>query len=244
MWLKNVSAPFVSICGKKFIVIDYSKISYFKETDTYGGGKPLVIKDEIKKIKDIYEKNFKNIELKTPEKDELIVINVKKPYKDFYVIKEDGVEYQYEDIDAFVDVKQGYKDRIILPYPLYSRTAKQAIHHEVGHWFFDRLGDKLAEKYNYKHRDGIIIDEEEELGNGRVIKKEITSFDDCTEMAAYYCEEYFNKPYNRTTHQDKKLLNELDGIKKKYSKPLDGIYTELKQEIIKNKIQINPKYRK
>lgn len=232
MWLKVEKPSYKDSDGKNYIVIDYRQIKSFAETDTYGNDKnPISIQKEIDRVKNLHIKNFEKFDYELPKKDELIIVNNTDSYQGICIIRKDGESHFY-DYEAMVD---NVEEIIILPFPLIARTPQQAINHEVGHWFFDRKGDELAEKYDYRHRTDIEITEEIPINDILTMPSIIASFDQSTEMAAYYCEETFNGKYDRSKHHDKCILRRIDNICKKNDKPLVGIYNELEEYIKKDK---------
>ena len=225
MWMKIENASIVKKDDKNYVVIDYREENKWKGTKTYGD---IDIQKELHEVKSLYQKNFPNFEFRLPTKEELLVAYVNNKYEGICVIRYDGKENFYPKCEGMIDQWVTWKndmyvlnDRIILVYPPSYRKPIEILHHELGHWFFDRIGDKMAKQFGLKDRRSI-----------RVIKDgiDIASFDDYTEMAALYCEEYFNGKKSRETHHQRHLLQKLDEITKDSEFPLMKLKEDLEEK--------------
>lgn len=225
MWMKINDADIIKKGNISYVVVDYRKEEELDETKTYGD---IDIQEELSKVKILYQNNFPDFDFRLPNKDELLVVNVKERYGGICVIRSNGKENLYPNcegmIDHWVTWENGdytLNDRIILVYPPPYRKPIEILHHEIGHWFFDRIGDKMAKQYGLKDRRNIIVAEN---------NIEIASFDNSTEMAALYCEEYFNGKKPRENNSQESLLRKVDEITKNSGFPLTKIKTELDEK--------------
>ncbi len=193
----------------KRVTIDYMKVKDWEKTRTYG---LCDIYEEIKKVEAIYKENFDDFNYRWPEKDELLVVNVEKSVNCFKIIRINEKPDLYFNNEmpasAMIDTKE---DKIILPSSPYRRTERQAINHELGHWFFDRIGDEIANNYKLESR------------------KNIDDFEDYySELAAFYCEIKLNRNREILNNYWKK---QLDRIIQEYKYPLIGLKEEIEKQL-------------
>jgi len=222
--MKIENADIVKKGELNYVVIDYREESRWKETETYGD---IDIQRELNNVKELYQKNFPDFKFRMPTKRELLVVDVDRKYEGVYIVGYNGKEKLYRCegmIDQWVtwiDDKYILHDRIILIYPPPYRKPIEIIHHELGHWFFDRIGDEMAKQFGLRDRRDIIVTKD---------GINIACFDDYTEMAALYCEEYFNGKKSRESHHQSDLLRKLDKITKDSKFPLAKLREDLEEK--------------
>ena len=219
MWMKIENASIINKDNKNYVVIDYREENKWKKTKTYGD---IDIQKELHKVKSLYQKNFPNFKFRLPTEEELLVAYVNNNYEGICVIRYDGKENFYPKCEGMIDQWVTWKnDRIILVYPPSYRKPIEILHHELGHWFFDRIGDKMAKQFGLKDRRDIIVTKD---------GINMACFDEYTEMAALYCEEYFNGKKSRKSHHQSNLLRKLDKITKDSKFPLAKLKEDLEEK--------------
>ena len=217
--MKIENASIINKDNKNYVVIDYREENKWKKTKTYGD---IDIQKALHKVKSLYQKNFPNFEFRLPTKEELLVAYVNNKYEGICVIRYDGKENFYPKCEGMIDQWVTWKnDRIILVYPSSYRKPIEILHHELGHWFFDRIGDKMAKQFGLKDRRDIIVTKD---------GINMACFDEYTEMAALYCEEYFNGKKSRKSHHQSNLLRKLDKITKDSKFPLAKLKEDLEEK--------------
>ena len=229
--MKIENASIVNKDNKNYVVIDYREENKWKKTKIYGN---IDIQKEMHKVKSLYQKNFPKFNFRLPTKEELLVAYVNNKYEGICVIRYDGKENFYPRCEGMIDQWITRKndvpvlnDRIILVYPPPYRNLIEILHHELGHWFFDRVGNEMAKQFGLEDRRSISV-----VKNGI----EIASFDNYTEMAALYCEEYFNGKKSRKTHHQSHLLRKLDEITKDIEFPLAKLMEDLEEKYKKRNV--------
>jgi len=129
----------------------------------------------------------------------------------------DGINITWKDGDNqsgyFVGINQHHYDNIFLTYPLKYMTAKQLLTHELGHWFFNRLIEKLI------HADR------------RTCREDINSYEtNFSEKAAHYCEIKIAGKRKKYTSHDEKLIENIENIQKEGVSVLKTIKKECMQQ--------------
>jgi hypothetical protein len=198
MWTCKNPADIVSCNSHYYAVCDYNV--YTSLINRFGQGtNNIVISEVLADVRTLFTTQLENYNFNDPGPDEIIILEVPRVVDGIRVMRihNRGDDYRYPCMN------DPQTNKIIIPTPTKKMRPIEALSHELGHWFFDRIVDD-------------IIDHDDNLPgwNGR---EDIPNFYKYTEIAALYCQEEIcgiiqNK--NQYEYIVQKMFVELENFKK------------------------------
>lgn len=189
---------------------DYS--SYNGTTNDYGSAPNIVnIPNIVRDVKRIFRDQLPSYDFPDPDTDEIYILNVSQIVDGFRITRTGRTPDTYF-YPAMIDPVE---DKIILPYPVKRMTPLQALSHELGHWYFDRIVDDIVNE-----------------NAGWYCRDDVPWFDRYTESAALYCqEEISGLIQNRQSYHItvQRMLEELDFFRDTSDDLISLIIQELMQ---------------
>lgn len=172
MWRYIDTPRVVAPNGTEVAEFDYNV--YDGTTDSYGSGSnSVVISEIIQRVRSLFEAQLPIFDFDNPIEEEIYILNMPREVYGAQILRQESPSGPYY-YSSFIDP---HEDRIILLYPPRRMTPIQALSHELGHWFYDRIIDDIVHENNdWNHRD------------------DINGFGYYTEIAALYCQEEISGP--------------------------------------------------
>jgi len=165
-------------------------------TNDYGSAPNIVnIANIVGDVKRRFSDQLPSYDFPVPGTGEIYILNVSQIVDGFRITRTGSTPDTYF-YPAMIDPVE---DIIILPNPVKRMTPLQALSHELGHWFFDRIIDD-------------IVDETD----GWYCRDDVPSFDCFTEIAALYCQEEISGTIQNRQSYDlsvQEMLDTLDSIR-------------------------------
>ncbi len=191
MW-RYINNPRIVISNNQHIAeCDFN--IYTGTTNTYGPSSAIInIPNVVSDVRRLYDNHFPSFPFPDPNEDEIYILNVSQIVDGFRITRTGRTPDTYI-YPAMIDPVE---DKIILPHPVKRMTPLQALSHELGHWFYDRIIDDIVNE-----------------SAGWYCRDDVTGFDRYTEIAALYCqEEISGLIQNRQSYHItvQRMLEELD----------------------------------
>ncbi len=210
MW-RYINNPNI-ICQGNLYIAECNYKNYSGTTSNYGSVPNIInIANVIRDVRGIFQNQLPSFNFPDPDTDEIYILNVSRIVDGFQIIRAGRTPDTY----FYVAMIDPVEEKIILPHPVKRMSLLQALSHELGHWYFDRIIDDIVnENIDWNHRD------------------DIPWFDHYTEMAALYCqEEISGQIQNRQNYHPwvQRMFEELDFIRKLSNDVISLIIQKLMQ---------------